>query len=190
MLTSIWAWVALAALLLLQNFSFTVVSRARNSGSDMFHAVAAVFSNGVWVLVQVGLFAQWMEVWQTGDMRLLAGVGAFYVTFTVAGSIAGGKISRRYFERGKRQVGHYDEREKRLVSLEQHTDLSRDQNVALAQQVLRLAQSHVALQTRHEILRNEITGDRIGLVTLFEHVPESVRREAIARMEAAAAARN
>ena len=35
----------------LQNASFTLVSRARNSGSVSYHAAAAVASNGVWLLV-------------------------------------------------------------------------------------------------------------------------------------------
>lgn len=38
-------------LTLVQNASFTVVSRARNSGSIAYHAIASVFSNGIWLLV-------------------------------------------------------------------------------------------------------------------------------------------
>jgi hypothetical protein len=34
-------------LLVLQNAAFTWVSRARNSGSIGYHAIAAVFSNGI-----------------------------------------------------------------------------------------------------------------------------------------------
>lgn len=35
----------------LQNASFTLVSRARNSQSLTYHAGAAVLSNGIWILV-------------------------------------------------------------------------------------------------------------------------------------------
>lgn len=35
----------------LQNGSFTLVSRARNSKSLMFHLIAALCSNGMWLLV-------------------------------------------------------------------------------------------------------------------------------------------
>jgi hypothetical protein len=35
----------------LQNASFTLVSRARNSKSLVFHLLAALASNGVWLLV-------------------------------------------------------------------------------------------------------------------------------------------
>lgn len=108
----------LAVMLLAQNFSFTVVSRARNSGSDTYHAVAAVFSNAIWVVVNVLLFKQWMDVWETGSLALFAGVALFYITFTVLGSVLGGRIARRYFETGKRRVGHYDSQEERIRRLE------------------------------------------------------------------------
>lgn len=36
---------------LMQNASFTLVSRARNSSSIAFHACAATLSNGIWLLV-------------------------------------------------------------------------------------------------------------------------------------------
>lgn len=36
---------------LLQNASFTLVSRARNSKSFLFHTIASVLSNGIWLLV-------------------------------------------------------------------------------------------------------------------------------------------
>ena len=41
-------WTLWALFLVLQNMSFTLVSRARNSGSLAFHAVAAIGSNGIW----------------------------------------------------------------------------------------------------------------------------------------------
>lgn len=38
-------------LTILQNASFTLVSRARNSDSILFHGLAATLSNGIWLLV-------------------------------------------------------------------------------------------------------------------------------------------
>lgn len=38
-------------LVILQNASFTLVSRARNSNSILYHTIASVLSNGVWLLV-------------------------------------------------------------------------------------------------------------------------------------------
>lgn len=38
-------------LVILQNASFTLVSRARNSPSIIYHSIVSVISNGVWLLV-------------------------------------------------------------------------------------------------------------------------------------------
>lgn len=38
-------------LTVLQNASFTLVSRARNTNSIIFHGFASVLSNGIWLLV-------------------------------------------------------------------------------------------------------------------------------------------
>lgn len=79
----------------IQNASFTLVSRARNSGSIKFHAVAAVLSNGIWLLVirqvVVNLDKWWMM--------------AAYLVGSVLGSIAMHHISMKYLEKGKRKVG-------------------------------------------------------------------------------------
>lgn len=38
-------------LTILQNASFTLVSRARNSSSLVYHGLASIASNGIWLLV-------------------------------------------------------------------------------------------------------------------------------------------
>lgn len=43
--------IIMVGLTFLQNASFTLVSRARNSNSILFHTVASVLSNGIWLLV-------------------------------------------------------------------------------------------------------------------------------------------
>lgn len=45
------ALVLLFCLTIVQNASFTLVSRARNSGSYLYNALASVFSNGIWLFV-------------------------------------------------------------------------------------------------------------------------------------------
>lgn len=75
----------------LQNASFTLVSRARNSKSIPFHAIAAVVSNGVWLLVI-------RQVVQHLDSFTLM---AAYVAGAVVGSVAMHWVSMRYFEREK-----------------------------------------------------------------------------------------
>lgn len=96
-----------ALLLVVQNASFTWVSRARNSGSDWYHAVAAVFSNGIWFSATFITFERVTAVLRTGDWRLGVLIGLVYVAATVTGSVAAGAFLRRYVEKGKRRVGHY-----------------------------------------------------------------------------------
>ena len=76
-------------LTILQNASFTLVSRARNSPSIMYHGIASVFSNGIWLLVirEVTLsFGTWY--------LMIA-----YVIGAVIGSISMHYVSMRYFEK-------------------------------------------------------------------------------------------
>lgn len=126
------AWVFL---LVAQNASFTWVSRARNSGDDYYHASAAVFSNGVWLFQNVFIvgflaaivFGKPLQIvsldtftGRWGDLLLVAAV---YVTLTVTGSVSSGWFLRKYVEKGKRQVGHYDDKEARIKKLEERLDL-------------------------------------------------------------------
>ena len=79
-------------LTILQNASFTLVSRARNSKSIPYHAVAAVLSNGIWLLVirqvVLNLDKWWLMV--------------AYLVGSVTGSILMHHIAMKYLEKGKR----------------------------------------------------------------------------------------
>lgn len=99
------SWVLWALILLIQNASFTLVSRARNSGSLKFHALAAVGSNGVWFISQFIVVNKIVEVLKTHNVPLAIFSAVFYTTFTVIGSIGMHYVSMKYFETGKRKVG-------------------------------------------------------------------------------------
>jgi hypothetical protein len=95
--------VAWFLLLVVQNAAFTWVSRARNSGSYGYHAVAAVFSNGIWFVSQfllIGMVAKpgmgWAEALP---------LGLVYIAGTVTGSVLMHYASVRWLEQGKRKVG-------------------------------------------------------------------------------------
>lgn len=98
-------WVMIAALLFFQNFSFTFVSRARNSGSLKRHMIAAVISNSVWFATQVAALGPMIEI-VTGKKGLWAAViwSLWYTLWTVAGSLAAHWWALRS-ERGQAQVG-------------------------------------------------------------------------------------
>lgn len=79
------------ALVMLQNASFTLVSRARNSRSLTYHTIASVLSNGVWLLVI-------RKVVQNFDSLELM---ITYLAGSVIGSVAMHHLSMKYFERKK-----------------------------------------------------------------------------------------
>jgi len=98
-------WLIWAVVLMTQNLSFTLVSRARNSGSIGWHAVAAVGSNGVWIISQFILIEGIVQAMKSSTLWPALTLGAFYTTFTVLGSVIGHYVSMRWIEKGRRRVG-------------------------------------------------------------------------------------
>ena len=112
-------WIMWGLLLLAQNAAFTWVSRARNSGSDLYHGIAAVFSNGIWLVASFFTFdTVWMAA-KDGNYALAVPAGIMYIIFTVTGSVVMGKFLRRYVEKGNRKVGHYEENAEKIARLAQ-----------------------------------------------------------------------
>jgi hypothetical protein len=109
-LTTVIIW---GALLLLQNASFTWVSRARNGGSDAYHAVAATFSNGVWFAANFLTFGHVLDVMRNSAWTMGVLLGLYYTVMCVVGSVAAGRFLRLHVERGARRVGHYESGTKR-----------------------------------------------------------------------------
>jgi O-antigen/teichoic acid export membrane protein len=81
------SWFLWAVLLLIQNASFTMVSRARNSKSLTYHALAAVLSNGVWFLSLAVAVNKLNDALAAGSAWAIVGTAAFYTVFTVIGSV-------------------------------------------------------------------------------------------------------
>jgi putative flippase GtrA len=78
-------------IVILQNASFTLVSRARNSNSLLYHTIASVLSNGMWLLVirQV--------VVNLNNLTMMLS----YLIGSVIGSIGMHYIAMKYFEKKK-----------------------------------------------------------------------------------------
>lgn len=93
-------WIIWGILLFLQNAAHTVTSRSRNSASVMYTAIASVFSNGVWFASQFYIVNELIAAKQTGWLRFIA-VLAFYILFTVAGSV----FSHWYFMAWEKRRG-------------------------------------------------------------------------------------
>lgn len=98
-------WAAWSIALVWQNYAFTRVSRARNSGSLKAHALAALQSNGVWFLQSLFVYSAFMNI-LTGKAGAVKAIGAalYYTAFTMAGSIYAHYISLKK-EKGKTAVG-------------------------------------------------------------------------------------
>lgn len=85
----VWACLSMIGLTILQNASFTLVSRARNSTSIMFHGIASAFSNGIWLLVFMKV-VQNFDNWQ---------VMVSYVVGATIGSMSMHYVSMKYLEK-------------------------------------------------------------------------------------------
>jgi len=98
-------WLLWALILVVQNFAFTFVSRARNSGHLVRHMQAAIFSNGVWFASQILIFSKLYD-YITGKAGLQMAIftGVFYTVFTVLGSIVAHYWALKT-EKGKSAVG-------------------------------------------------------------------------------------
>lgn len=96
------AWLVWGLILIVQNAAFTWVSRARNSGSIVYHTIASVFSNGVW---SVSLFFVINKFSEAKSIPEKAAVVSFYVLFTTTGATLMHYVSMRWLEKGKRKVG-------------------------------------------------------------------------------------
>ena len=77
-----------ALILISQNFSFVLVSRARNSNSILYHGVASLFSNGIWFAQNFILVTNIMDVIKHADWVKAIGLGLFYMTFTMMGALS------------------------------------------------------------------------------------------------------
>lgn len=98
-------WIYWGLLLIAQNASFTWVSRARNSGSIGYHALASICSNGIWIIGQLVMLDLFITAKNNGSTMELAAVCLFYTVFTVTGSVWMHHVLMKYVEVGKRKVG-------------------------------------------------------------------------------------
>lgn len=78
-------------LTILQNASFTLVSRARNSNSILYHTIASVLSNGIWLLVIRNVVSNFENT-----ILMIT-----YLIGSVIGSISMHYVAMKYFEKHK-----------------------------------------------------------------------------------------
>lgn len=81
------------------------MSRARNSGSLRYHAVAAIGSNGIWWVSNFFVIDTMAQVIAAKDWKLGVLAGLFYITMTVASSVGMHHFLQTKVEKGKSKVG-------------------------------------------------------------------------------------
>lgn len=98
-------WIGYTFLILLQSWSFTFVSRARNSGSLGLHALASIVSSAVWIIAQMFTLSVLAKA-ITGGLGLGPTIVAIviYSLASMAGSVFAHWIALRT-ESGKTAVG-------------------------------------------------------------------------------------
>lgn len=92
-------WLAWTLLLVCQNAAHTWVSRARNTNSLGYHAVAATCSHAAWFVSQFVLVDEMVKIIRTGNWPRAVLVGVFYAACCTAGSVFMHWLSIRYLER-------------------------------------------------------------------------------------------
>lgn len=81
----------LFAFTIIQNASFTLVSRARNSGNLWYNGIASIFSNGIWFIVVNQVVSKPNDV----------ATGVTYVIAATIGSVLMQWIAIRFLEKKK-----------------------------------------------------------------------------------------
>lgn len=76
-------YLSIALLSFFQNVSFSMVGRARNRDNFYYHAIASIFSNGIWIVTLGAVIDSGFNVY----------TALIYIVGTVSGSLTGAKIS-------------------------------------------------------------------------------------------------
>jgi len=92
-------YVAWALLLVFQQFSHGISSRAKNSNSVLYNSIASVFSNGVWFASNIILVDNFVDILKRSDWSKAIGLGVFYITFCVVGSVASQVLAMKVIEK-------------------------------------------------------------------------------------------
>lgn len=103
-------WIIWACMLVVTSGSSTLASRARNTPSYAYHAIAAMMSHGTFFVSQLIGIDVLIEVIRTRDPKLALTGFLVYAGASTFGSIASHFVAMHFFETGNRRVGAYEER--------------------------------------------------------------------------------
>jgi len=92
-------WVVWALLLVAQQFSHGLSTRAKNSSSYIYNFFAAIFSNSVWICSNFILVDTIVGSMKNSSMREAVFIALYYTVFCVIGSLLSQWAAINYFER-------------------------------------------------------------------------------------------
>lgn len=97
-------WTVWAFFLFSQQFTFLFSSRAKNSGSIKWSAIAGLGSHSTWFFANL-YFVQSILHFKDSPIYIQGLVCLFYMTFTIIGTVSAQWLALRYVEKGRMQVG-------------------------------------------------------------------------------------
>lgn len=100
-------WFIWIVLLISTSGTSTLASRARNTPSYVYHALAALGSHGTFIISQLIGLDILVEVIRTHNTHMAIVACAVYAASSTSGSILSHWVAMRFFERGNRRVGSY-----------------------------------------------------------------------------------
>lgn len=100
-------WILWSIILVFTNGSGTLASRARNTPSYAYHALAALASHGTFFLSSLIGVDLMVEIIKTHSVTLALQGFLVYALSSTAGSIGVHWMAINHFEKGNRRVGGY-----------------------------------------------------------------------------------
>lgn len=93
-------WI-LIPILIAQQFSYVLVSRARNSNSIMYGTIGSVVANITYFVGQILMVDQFMKIIRSADMSHALTLGLIYVVTMTLTASASQWVCMKWFEKGK-----------------------------------------------------------------------------------------
>ena len=91
-------WI-LIPILIAQQFSYVLVSRARNSNSIMYGTIGSVAANSTYFIGQILMVDQFMKILREPNMNHALVLGAIYITIMTLTASVSQWVCMRGFER-------------------------------------------------------------------------------------------
>jgi len=91
-------WI-LIPILIAQQFSYVLVSRARNSNSIMYGTIGSVAANSTYFFGQILMVDQYMKILRESNMNHALVLGAIYITTMTLTASVSQWVCMRWFER-------------------------------------------------------------------------------------------